>query len=68
MLIPSMLRKDTEVKVLRMQISLKWVLSPTLRYCLTMLAQVEDTFFLDESQTTEANNIDDSLSFLQAHT
>ena len=51
-----------------MQISLKWVLSPTLRYCLTMLAQVEDTFFLDESQTTEANNIDDSLSFLQAHT
>lgn len=33
-----------------------------------MLAQVEDTFFLDEDQTTEANNTEDSLSFLQAHT
>lgn len=30
-----------------------------------MLAQVEDIFFLDEGQTTEANNTEDGLSLLQ---
>lgn len=53
--------------VLRMHISLKWVFKPNITLLHDNVAQVEDTFFLDEDQTTEANNTGDSLSFPSPH-